>query len=119
MTLSLDIRRLGLMLLTLLVVLAVVGPSCLLFATQAMAMSDFSHVPAPVSGCGGPGSSMGACPHDNPIETTSSSTVDTPQVAQIAIVSVPIDALSMGLALLAPAERPPGAPVAHLTPLRI
>lgn len=112
-TLSLDIRRIGLMLLTLLIAMAVIGPSCLLFASHAFAMPE--HAP---KGCDGTGSSMDACPHDD--EAKSPAVVaDTAPLAAVALATGPAVVPTVGDAGIAQTEQPPGAPVAHLTPLRI
>lgn len=113
MTLSLDIRRIGLMFLTLLIAMAVIGPSCLMFATHAFAMPD--HAP---KGCDGGGSSMDACPHDDPVSTTAVVLDNTPLVAPVVALE-PASAPTAGQARIVQTEQPPGAPVAHLTPLRI
>lgn len=110
-TYSFDIRRLGLMALTLLIALAVIGPSCLIFASHAVAMP--SHAP---KGCESSGKSMGVCPHKGETKVK----VVAPQQA-LAVPALPASTISVPQVTVAFAqtEQPPGAPVAHLTPLRI
>lgn len=111
MTYSFDIRRIGLLALTLLIALAVIGPSCLVFASHAFAMP--SHAP---KGCESSGKSMGVCPHAGDTKVK----VVTPQ-ASLAVPALPASPLSVPQINISVAqtEQPPGAPVAHLTPLRI
>lgn len=115
MALTVDIRRVGLALLTLLVALAVIGPACLVFASHAFAMPE----EAPSKGCESSDSPVGVCPHDDSVKITATATVVTPVLFAVVPMG-PLDATtSVELASLAPTGIPPGAPVAHLTPLRI
>lgn len=116
MPLSLDIRRIGLMALSLLIALAVIGPSCLMVATEAFAMSTHSDVP--MSGCEDSESSMSACPHEDGVETTGAIQDNVPFV-QTVLSAEPVEPTSIGFSRMALTEQPPSAPVAHLTPLRL
>lgn len=116
LTLSLDIRRIGLTVLSLLIALAVVGPACLMVATEAFAMS--AHTEAPMNGCDDSGSSMSACPHEDGVETTVA-TQDNVPIVQTVMSSGPVEPASIGFARTALTEQPPSAPVAHLIPLRL
>jgi hypothetical protein len=119
LTLSFDIRRAGVLGLTLLFVLAVVGPACLLFASSAMAMPSHN---VPASGCDSSGDpSLGVCPHEDPLESNQGSARTLPQIEQIVVAATNADGSSSCVAtpLTDPSAAAPPGPVAHLTPLRL
>lgn len=119
MTLSFDIRRVGMLGLALLFAMAVVGPACLVFASSALAMPSHE---APMSGCDAPANSMDACPHDNPLESSPAATQQSlPQVEKlVAVTAAFIEAPTTSAdVVVASDDDGAAAPVAHLTPLRL
>lgn len=106
--------------LALLLAMAVIGPSCLLFASSAFAMPG--HDMPMSNGCDSPNKSMGACPHDDPLESSQASTQQqVPQAEKLVAVTAALNETpSTATAVLATSfDALAAAPVAHLTPLRL
>lgn len=110
----------GMLGVALLLVMAVAGPGCLLFASTAMAMPSHE---APVSDCGdSEGGSMTACPHEQPLESgtqNGASTLQQYEQPTTAEAIVPdTSQVEVGRVIATQASRPE-APIDHLTPLRL
>ena len=121
MHLLLDIRRATLFAVALLVFLAVVGPACLMQASEALGVPMDSHPMAPME-CESEGSipSASPCPHANPIDPVGDNLrSDTPRVEAVFVVAAPsivvtsVTRFDSGDVTLAV------APPSHLTPLRL
>lgn len=102
--------------LSVVVITAAVGIACLVLASSAMAM------PAPQgsSGCELPGSSVVACPHENPLpgSPTGSERSVPKQAAGTEAMPQPAGALS-AIATAGDLSEPPQPPVACPLPLRL
>lgn len=121
MHLLLDIRRATLFAVALLVFLAVVGPACLMQASEAFGVPMDSHPMAPMD-CESDGTGPGAapCPHANPIDPVGDkSRSDAPRIDAIFAVTAPSIIVAsvprFDSGVVAIAEAPPS----HLTPLRL
>ena len=121
MHLLLDIRRATLFAVALLVFLAVVGPACLMQASEALGMPMDSHPMAPMD-CESDGTSPSAapCPHANPVDPVGdnlrSDTLRVDAVFVVAAPSIVVTTVSQfDVRDVALAEAPPS----HLTPLRL
>lgn len=112
---ALNMKRFGALMMALLIVMAVAGPVCLMFASSAMAMP----MDIETSPCDEDTGSV-ACPYNQPDSTVG---VTAPTIEPVAALAVlPVDG---GPGFQAPsilesaAGTIPDAPPSHLTPLRI
>lgn len=112
---ALDMKRLGALVMALLIVAAVAGPVCLMFASSAMAMP----METQTSPCDQDDGST-ACPYERPVSNIG---VKAPTIDPVAALSaLPVDDGSglvetSFIARVADVSEDP--PPAHLTPLRI
>lgn len=112
---ALNMKRFGALMMALLIVMAVAGPVCLMFASSAMAMP----MEIETSPCGEDQGTV-ACPYDQPDSTVGGT---TPTIERVAALSVlPADGghgFQAPSVLEAAAGSIPDAPPSHLAPLRI
>lgn len=115
MAYSLDMKRLGSLALALLIVMAVLGPVCLVLASSAMAMPmDSELVP-----CETPESSM-ACPYERPDGNVVQKAASDESLAVTALLPVDPSGFMTASGLVMLDEHPTlDPPPSHLTPLRI
>lgn len=121
MHLLLDIRRATLFAVALLVFLAVVGPACLMQASEAFGVPMDSHPMTPMD-CESDGTSPSAapCPHANPIDPVGDkSRSDAPRVDAVFVVTTPGVVVTSAPQLDAGDVALAAAPPSHLTPLRL
>lgn len=119
MTIAFDIRRSAVFGLALLLFMAVIGPACLLSASQAMGM-PMGPMPAPMD-CDTDGNeTVGACPHASSAKIVGDvARTNAPAVDVALVTPEPLLAPVVGTRMIPRAERLSSPPPSHLTPLRL